>query len=136
MPDQQTMLSPQMEYVNPFRVMTVMNRAAEIERQGHKVVHMEVGEPDFPTALPIVNEAKNALDKGLTQYTSASGIYELREAIANRYQEKHGVRVSPDRILITPGASGGLTLLANMLVAPGDGVLLTDPAYPLSLIHI
>ena len=130
MPDQQTMLSPQMEYVNPFRVMTVMNRAAEIERQGHKVVHMEVGEPDFPTALPIVNEAKNALDKGLTQYTSASGIYELREAIANRYQEKHGVRVSPDRILITPGASGGLTLLANMLVAPGDGVLLTDPAYP------
>ena len=130
MPDQQTMLSPQMEYVNPFRVMTVMNRAAEIERQGHKVVHMEVGEPDFPTALPIVNEAKNALDKGLTQYTSASGIYELREAIANRYQEKHGVWVSPDRILITPGASGGLTLLANMLVAPGDGVLLTDPAYP------
>ena len=130
MPDQQMMLSPQMEYVNPFRVMTVMNRAAEIERQGHKVVHMEVGEPDFPTALPIVNEAKNALDKGLTQYTSASGIYELREAIANRYQEKHGVRVSPDRILITPGASGGLTLLANMLVAPGDGVLLTDPAYP------
>ena len=64
MPDQQTMLSPQMEYVNPFRVMTVMNRAAEIERQGHKVVHMEVGEPDFPTALPIVNEAKNALDRG------------------------------------------------------------------------
>ena len=134
MPDRKKMLSPQMEYVNPFRVMTVMSRAAEIERQGHKVVHMEVGEPDFPTALPIVDAAKNALDRGLTQYTSAPGIYELREAIANRYQQQNGVTVSPDRVLITPGASGGLTLLANMLVAPGDGVLLTDPA--LSLIHI
>jgi len=130
MPDRKKMLSPQMEYVNPFRVMTVMSRAAEIERQGHKVVHMEVGEPDFPTALPIVDAAKNALDRGLTQYTSAPGIYELREAIANRYQQQNGVTVSPDRVLITPGASGGLTLLANMLVAPGDGVLLTDPAYP------
>ena len=130
MPDRKKMLSPQMEYVNPFRVMTVMNRAAEIERRGHKVVHMEVGEPDFPTALPIVDAAKNALDRGLTQYTSAPGIYELREAIANRYQQQNGVTVSPDRVLITPGASGGLTLLANMLVAPGDGVLLTDPAYP------
>jgi len=130
MPDRKKMLSPQMEYVNPFRVMTVMSRAAEIERQGHKVVHMEVGEPDFPTALPIVDAAKNALDRGLTQYTSAPGIYELREAIANRYQQQNDVTVSPDRVLITPGASGGLTLLANMLVAPGDGVLLTDPAYP------
>ena len=130
MPDRKKMLSPQMEYVNPFRVMTVMSRAAEIERQGHKVVHMEVGEPDFPTALPIVDAAKNALDRGLTQYTSAPGIYELREAIANRYQQQNDVTVSPDRVLITPGASGGLTLLAIMLVAPGDGVLLTDPAYP------
>ncbi len=130
MPDRKKMLSPQMEHVNPFRVMTVMNRAAEIERRGHKVVHMEVGEPDFPTALPIVDAAKKALDRGLTQYTSAPGIYELREAIANRYQQQNGVKVSPDRVLITPGASGGLILLANMLVAPGDGILLTDPAYP------
>jgi len=124
------MLSPQMKLVNPFRVMTVMHRAAELEQQGHKVVHMEVGEPDFSTALPIVNAAKQALDQGLTQYTSAPGIYELRNAIANRYKQKHGVVISPERVLITPGASGGLTLLANMLVSPGDGVLLTDPAYP------
>jgi aspartate/methionine/tyrosine aminotransferase len=123
-------LSPQMENVSPFRVMTVMHRAAELEAEGFKVVHMEVGEPDFSTALPIVEAAKQALDKGLTQYTSAPGIIELRTAIANRYKQKHGVTVDPERILITPGASGGLMLLANMLVSPGDGVLLTDPAYP------
>ncbi|NKB34117.1 MAG: aminotransferase class I/II-fold pyridoxal phosphate-dependent enzyme [Pseudomonadales bacterium] len=124
------MLSAKMANVSPFRVMTVMHRAAELEREGHKVVHMEVGEPDFSTALPIVNEAKKALDKGLTQYTSAPGIIELREAIAKHYKRKHRANISPDRILITPGASGGLSLLANMLVSPGDGVLLTDPAYP------
>lgn len=123
-------LSPRMENVSPFRVMTVMRRAAELEAEGHKVVHMEVGEPDFATALPIVEAAKRALEKGLTKYTSAPGIAELREAIANRYKLNHGVSIDPNRVLITPGASGGLSLLANMLVSPGDGVLLTDPAYP------
>ena len=123
-------LSPRIENVSPFRVMTVMRRAAELEAEGHKVVHMEVGEPDFATALPIVEAAKRALEKGLTQYTSAPGIAELREAIAKRYKLNHGVSIDPNRVLVTPGASGGLTLLANMLVSPGDGVLLTDPAYP------
>ena len=123
-------LSPRIENVSPFRVMTVMRRAAELEAEGHKVVHMEVGEPDFATALPIVEAAKWALEKGLTQYTSAPGIAELREAIAKRYKLNHGVSIDPNRVLVTPGASGGLTLLANMLVSPGDGVLLTDPAYP------
>ena len=123
-------LSPRIENVSPFRVMTVMRRAAELEAEGHKVVHMEVGEPDFATALPIVEAAKRALEKGLTKYTSAPGIAELREAIANRYKLNHGVSIDPNRVLITPGASGGLSLLANMLVSPGDGVLLTDPAYP------
>ena len=123
-------LSPGIENVSPFRVMTVMRRAAELEAEGHKVVHMEVGEPDFATALPIVEAAKRALEKGLTKYTSAPGIAELREAIAKRYKLNHGVSIDPNRVLVTPGASGGLTLLANMLVSPGDGVLLTDPAYP------
>ena len=130
MPPKLPYLSPRIENVSPFRVMTVMRRAAELEAEGHKVVHMEVGEPDFGTALPIVEAAKQALGKGLTQYTSASGIAELRDAIAKRYKLNHGVSIDPNRVLVTPGASGGLTLLANMLVSPGDGVLLTDPAYP------
>lgn len=130
MPKSRPVLSQQMEKVSPFRVMTVMHRAEALEREGHKVVHMEVGEPDFSTAAPIVTAAKTALDRGLTQYTSAPGIVELREALAERYYVKHKVKISADRIVVTPGASGGLTLLANMLVSPGDGVLLTDPAYP------
>lgn len=116
--------------VNPFRVMSVMERAAELERQGRDIVHMEVGEPDFSTAQPIIDAGKQALDRGLTQYTPAAGIPELRNCLAAHYSRNYGVDVAPERIFVTPGASGGLTLLANLLVAPGDGILLSDPAYP------
>lgn len=116
--------------VKPFRVMTVMGRAAELEGRGRKIVHMEVGEPDFPTARPIIEAGKAALDSGLTKYTPAPGITRLRDCLVDYYARRYGVVVSRERILITPGASGGLTLLANMLVAAGEGVLLTDPAYP------
>ena len=119
-----------LEKVNPFRVMTVMHRAAELEQQGRNIVHMEVGEPDFSTPKPIVDAAKKALDNGLTQYTAAAGISELRDSLVQHYRDWHNVELSRERILITPGASGGLTLLANLLVYVGDGILLSDPAYP------
>ena len=116
--------------VNPFRVMTVMARAQYLESQGCRIVHMEVGEPDFSSAQPIIDAGKRALDDGLTQYTAASGLAELRECLSVHYQENYNVEVDANRILITPGASGGLNLLANLLVRAGDGVLLSDPAYP------
>jgi aspartate/methionine/tyrosine aminotransferase len=123
-------LSPTIENVSAFKVMSVMQRARELEQQGHKVIHMEVGEPDFSSAEPIIEAAKKSLDHGFTKYTAATGIIELRQALAQHYQDQYGVEVDYRRILITPGASGGLTLLANMLVAQGDGVLISDPAYP------
>lgn len=116
--------------VNPFRVMTVMARAQQLESQGRRIVHMEVGEPDFSSAQPIIEAGKRALDEGLTKYTAASGLAELRECLSVYYRENYNVEVGADRILITPGASGGLSLLANLLVRSGDGVLLSDPAYP------
>lgn len=116
--------------INPFRVMDVLRRARELEAAGVKVVHMEVGEPDFSTAAPIVEAARQAMTKGLTHYSASAGIPPLREAIAEFYRTRHGVTVNAERIFITPGASGGLNLLANLLINPGDGVLLPDPAYP------
>ncbi len=116
--------------VNPFRVMTVMARAQQLESQGRRIVHMEVGEPDFSSAQPIIDAGKRALDDGLTKYTAASGLGELRECLSAYYRENYDVEVGANRILITPGASGGLSLLANLLVRSGDGVLLSDPAYP------
>ena len=116
--------------VAPFRVMSVMQRAAELEAQGRSIVHLEVGEPDFSTAQPIVDAGKAALDAGLTQYTAATGLAALREKISERYKKLHGIYVAPQRILITPGASGGLLLLAHLLVGRDEGVLIPDPAYP------
>lgn len=110
--------------------MTVMHQAAELEQQGRKIVHMEAGEPDFSTAAPIIEAGKAALDNGLTKYTPAPGITPLRDCLVDHYESRYGVSLPRERILITPGASGGLTLLANLLVAAGEGVLLTDPAYP------
>ena len=116
--------------VNPFRVLMMFDRAVELERQGRKIVHMGAGEPDFVTARPIREAAKRALDAGLTQYTQAPGIPELRDAVARRYRDRHGVELARERILITLGASGGLAILSNLLLRPGAGILLTDPSYP------
>ena len=130
MPANQFSIPEPLSRVNPFRVMTVMQRAAELERQGRTIVHMEVGEPDFSTARPIIDAAKGALDRGLTQYTVAAGIPELRDKLVGHYRRQYGIELERERILITPGASGGLMLLAHLLVKAGDGILLSDPAYP------
>ena len=119
-----------LEGVNPFRVMIMFDRAAELERQGRKIVHMAVGEPDFVTARPIREAAKRALDAGLTQYTQAPGITELRDALVRHYRDRHGIELARERILITLGASGGLAILSHLLLRSGAGVLMTDPSYP------
>lgn len=123
-------LATKMQNIEPFHVMRVLKRAKEMEKAGCDVIHMEVGEPDFSTPQPIITAAKNALDKGLTQYTPAAGILELREAIAGFYRSRYGVDLSPERIIITPGATGALQLVLAALLNPNDEVLLPDPGYP------
>lgn len=116
--------------IAPFYVMDVLGRAKALEAQGKTIVHLEVGEPDFATPAPIIAGAKQALDRGLTHYTSATGIPELRAAISNYYRVHYSVEVDPSRIIITPGASGALQLCLGILVGPGNAVLISDPGYP------
>ena len=123
------MFSSRTKEISPFVVMQLLQRAQEYERSGKTVVHLEVGEPDFQTAEPIVKAAHAAIDAGRTKYTSASGISDLRQRISAYYQSM-GVAVSPNRIMVTSGASGGLTLLAGLLLDPSDRLLITDPGYP------
>jgi aspartate/methionine/tyrosine aminotransferase len=123
-------LARRMGEIEPFYVMELLGRARELEAAGRSIVHMEIGEPDFTTPQSIIDAAQQALASGKTHYTPALGLPELRQAVADFYRERHGVKVSVRRIIITPGASGALLLALGVLLNPGDEVLLADPGYP------
>lgn len=119
-----------LEDIEPFRVVEVLARAKELEAQGRNIIHMEAGEPDFATAAPIIKAGQASLGRGETYYTQAAGIPELRQALSDFYRSEYGLEIAPSRIMITPGASGALLLIAAALMNPGDGMLMTDPGYP------
>ncbi|MCP5142074.1 MAG: pyridoxal phosphate-dependent aminotransferase [Gammaproteobacteria bacterium] len=125
-----TRIARRMDGIAPFHVMDLLARARAMEAGGRHIVHMEIGEPDFPTPEPIIEAGRDALARGLTHYTPALGLPALREAIAGFYRERHGVEVSASRIVVTPGASGALHLLLAVLVDAGERVLMGDPGYP------
>ncbi|MBS0338663.1 MAG: pyridoxal phosphate-dependent aminotransferase [Proteobacteria bacterium] len=116
--------------IQPFEVMEILARANVLERTGRHIVRMEIGEPDFTAPEPVVEAAARAMRDGLTAYTSALGLAELREAIAGFYAQRYGVAVDPGRIAVTAGASGALLLTLAALIDPGDEVLVPDPGYP------
>jgi aspartate/methionine/tyrosine aminotransferase len=116
--------------IEPFHVMELMAKAKAMEAAGRDIVHMEVGEPDFPTPQPVVDAAQSFVAGGKVFYTNALGLPQLREAIANFYATRYGVIVEPARIIVTAGASGALMLALGALVSPGDEWLLSDPGYP------
>lgn len=119
-----------LDRITSFHVMALMEQAQQLEQQGRDIIHLEVGEPDFPTPENVVAAGIAAMSGGKTRYTTALGLPALREAIAEFYQNRFGVSVSASRILITPGASGAIGLLTGLLFNSGDGVLLSDPGYP------
>ncbi|WP_303786578.1 pyridoxal phosphate-dependent aminotransferase [Azovibrio restrictus] len=116
--------------IAPFHVMELLARAQALEARGRDIVHMEVGEPDFPTPAPIVRAAQAAIAAGKTFYTPALGLPELRQAIADFYRSRYGVDVPARRIVVTAGASGALTLALACLTDPNSRWLLADPGYP------
>ncbi len=123
-------IASRMADIEPFHVMDLLAKARALEAGGRDIVHMEIGEPDFETPAPICDAAKRALEAGKTHYTSAVGLPALREAISAYYQSDYGVSVTPERIIVTPGASGALLLTTGVLVNPDDQVLMADPGYP------
>ncbi|MBE9560325.1 MAG: pyridoxal phosphate-dependent aminotransferase [Proteobacteria bacterium] len=123
-------LSTRSRELSPFHVMDILAQAKALSEQGRTIYHMEIGEPDFATAEPIVNAGIKALQQFKTHYTPALGLPELRHAIAEYYDRKFSLTVKPERIIITPGASGALQLAISSLLDAGDNVLLADPGYP------
>ena len=109
----------------------VLARARALERQGREVVHLEIGEPDFDTPAHIKEAAKRALDAGATHYGPSAGLPELREAIAKHIGETRGVPVSPEQVVVTPGAKPIMFFTILALIGRGDECIYPNPGFPI-----
>lgn len=118
------------DLIEPFRVMQLLERAKQLEAEGKRIIHMEIGEPDFLTPQPVLDAAKRHLDQHDQFYTASTGAPELQQALSAWYKSEYDVDISPERILITPGTSGAFSLLYAVLLEAGESVLLPDPGYP------
>ena len=112
-----------------FIVMDVLERAQELEHAGARVIHLEVGEPDFDAPACVKEAACKALDDGFTHYTHSLGMIELREAICAYYQKHYQVSVDPDQVIVTSGSSPAIFLVFSALLEKGDEVIISDPHY-------
>jgi aspartate/methionine/tyrosine aminotransferase len=109
----------------------VLARAKALERQGKEIIHLEIGEPDFDTPIHIRDAAKAALDAGATHYGPSAGLPELRGAIAKHISESRGIAVTPDEVVVTPGAKPIMFFTIMALVNRGDEVVYPNPGFPI-----
>ena len=112
-------------------IRAIFDRASEIERQGSRVWHLEIGRPDWKLPPGVAQEAKQALDEGFVHYIANRGLLELRRAISEDLERITGRTYDPEReIIVTTGASEGLAMCALALLGPGDEVIVPEPAWP------
>ena len=116
--------------LSPFLAMAYGEKATALSNQGHDVIRLNLGEPDFGAPTPVVEAMKQSLSQADYPYTSALGLPELRSAIAQFYKTQHNVDIPASRIVVTAGASAALLLVSAALVENGDKVILGDPSYP------
>ncbi len=111
--------------------LSVFARAKVLEKQGRSIIHLELGEPDFHPAAPVVDALRSAVAAGRDRYVSPRGIPALREAVADYLQRTRGVQAASEQILIAPGCKMALSLAMMALIEPGDEVLYPDPGFPI-----
>ncbi len=128
-PESTLMVTQKARDIKPFIVMEVLEKAAEMERQGIDVVHLEVGEPDFAVPPCVSKAVQQAFEEGRTHYTHSLGDGELRDEIARKYKREYGVDILPDQILVTSGSSPAILLTLGVLCENGDEVIISDPGY-------
>jgi aspartate/methionine/tyrosine aminotransferase len=131
-------LARRLDHIDPFYVMECAKAVARIAatpacdpaRGGTPMIYLNIGEPDFTAPPPVLDAAHRCLADGRTQYTHATGLSELREAIVGWYASAWGLAIDPSRIVVTAGASAALQLACLALFEAGDEVLMPDPGYP------
>src|SRR5256712_1284631 len=124
-------VAPRMARLGTESAFEVLARARQLERAGREIIHLEIGEPDFDTPAHIKEAAKQALDAGATHYGPWGGRPELREAIAKHVAEPRGVPVSPEEVVVTPGAKPIMFFTIMALIGDGDEVIHPNPGFPI-----
>jgi aspartate aminotransferase len=124
-------LAERMSRLGTESAFDVFARAKQLETQGRSIIHLEIGQPDFPTPFPICEAAFRAMKDGYTGYTPAAGLLELREAIADYISISRGVEIHPDEVVVTPGAKPIIFFTLLALVNRGDEVIYPDPGFPI-----
>jgi len=124
-------LTSAMSRIGTETAFEVLVRARALEAQGHNIVHLEIGEPDFATPQHIIDAAKQALDDGWTHYGPTQGLPELREAIAEYISSSRGIQVGPERVCVTPGGKPIIFFPILALCEAGDEVIYPNPSFPI-----
>jgi aspartate/methionine/tyrosine aminotransferase len=109
----------------------VLVKARALEAQGKNIIHLEIGEPDFPTPRHVVEAGKKALDEGWTKYGPTTGLPDLREAIASHISSTRQIKVGPEHVCVVPGGKPIMYFVIIALVEPGDEVIYPDPGFPI-----
>lgn len=123
------MTASRVQEISPFIVMEVLEKAAEMEKEGKHIIHLEVGEPDFNMPECVREASIQAMHEGYTHYTHSLGDPELRETIAKKYFSDYGVSIDPEQVVITSGSSPAILMVLSVLCNQGDEVILSDPSY-------
>lgn len=122
-------LPPYLDDITPFQAVEVFQAAKALEAKGRSIVHLEFGEPDFPTPEAVKQAAIEAMNRGATRYTHSLGIPELRQTICDYHNGKYGVSLQPEQVVVSAGTSVLMLLLMKLLLDAGDEVVLPDPTY-------
>src|SRR5947208_1846646 len=124
-------LAERMSRIGVESAFDVLVKARALEAKGRSVIHLEIGEPDFPTPAHIIEAAKKALDDGYTHYGPTQGLPELREAIAEHISATRGINVGAQHVCVTPGGKPIIFFPMLALLEPGDEVIYPDPGFPI-----
>src|SRR6266705_5312517 len=126
-----TRIASRVSQLNGEGALAVYSRAKELERLGRSVIHLELGEPDFHPAAPIVDAVRAAVAAGRDRYCATRGLPALREAIAGYLKRTRRLDVAAEQVLVAPGCKMALSLAMMALIEPGDEVLFPDPSFPI-----
>src|SRR5262252_6156734 len=124
-------IATRVSQLNGEGALAVFSRAKELEKQGRSIIHLELGEPDFHPAPPVVDAVRSAVASGRDRYCATRGIPALREEIAAYLKRTRRIDVQPEEVLVAPGCKMALSLAMMALIEPGDEVLYPDPGFPI-----